>query len=116
MQDIEELRPHCPFYGATMHKLEQFKIYSYCRCGLSSSFECDNSCDGTAFKPLEFMVTKNQAMFSICRCRYSKSLPFCDATHIHLPLEYVKRQEECIENHNVKLCSNCGFANKDGKR
>ena len=53
---------------------------------------------------------KNQRMYSICNCKYTKSPPFCDATHINLPLEYLKAQRNCIKDHkSVILCTTCGF-------
>ena len=109
--DIEDLHPHCPFFGSQTAKLDPLKLYKYCTCGLSDTFECNNKCLGTGFKPIEF-YPKNTVVNTICLCRYSKSLPYCDASHTSIPVEYIKRQQECKLNHKVRLCSNCGFANK----
>lgn len=65
---------------------------------------------GTGIKPLRWTVPKNQVLFQLCACKYTKDPPYCDASHVYLPLEVLKRQREC-ENEHAKmknLCTGCG--------
>ena len=60
-------------------------VYFYCNCGLSSDgIFCDNSHEGTSFRPKRFRVDHKQNI-SICLCKYSKNKPFCDGEHRKLP-------------------------------
>lgn len=81
---------------------------------------------GTDFKPLRWTVPgtladgKPQSLYQICSCKYTKSPPYCDATHTNLPLNVLKAQRECSQqqaNHvkldsngnENKICSSCGW-------
>lgn len=65
---------------------------------------------GTGIKPLRWTVPKNQVLFQLCACKYTKDPPYCDASHVYLPLEALKRQRECENEHAKmkKLCTGCG--------
>ena len=55
----------CPFNM----QLQPGKQYLYCTCGLSNTQPfCDNSHEGTKFKPITF-VGKPQKYTSICGCK-----------------------------------------------
>lgn len=80
---------------------------------------CDGSHKGTPFEPLKWTVPgtkkdgKAQTLYSICACKYTQDPPYCDATHIHLPLQVLDRQDKCTKDHSPqivgKLCASCGF-------
>lgn len=75
---------------------------------------CSGSHKGTGIKPLRWKVSKEQRLFQICACKYTKDPPFCDATHTNLPCQVLQRQEVCprqqdSHNSNSKLCTGCGW-------
>ncbi|TPX37578.1 hypothetical protein SmJEL517_g00665 [Synchytrium microbalum] len=78
---------------------------------------CDGSHVGTGIAPMKWTVPGTvkdggeQAIYSICGCKYTEAPPYCDASHIHLPMKYLKSIRECTEDHIAvaKLCTACGF-------
>ena len=55
--------------------------YDYCTCGLSKDgVFCDQSHQGTSFKPKRFVVYDPQNVY-ICLCRHSNNSPHCDGAH-----------------------------------
>jgi hypothetical protein len=90
--------------------LDPEKTYYYCCCGLSKTFECDQSCASTNFKPLPFKP-KRTKLNTLCMCRYSKAIPYCDGSHINIPVDYITRQRNCTQDHSVLLCESCGHFN-----
>ena len=69
---------------------------------------------GTGIKPVKWIVPKKQTLYQVCACKYTKSPPYCDATHTNLPCEIIERQKNCsqsISSHNDqnKLCTGCGW-------
>ncbi|TPX39749.1 hypothetical protein SeMB42_g06272 [Synchytrium endobioticum] len=79
---------------------------------------------GTGFKPVKWVVPgtvkdgKPQTLYSLCGCKYTTAPPYCNADHIHLPMQYLKQIRECSEDHEkvIKLCtaadtthSSCGY-------
>ena len=57
-------------------------------CGLSNDQPwCDGLCGGTNFKPVSFMVDRQQVVYSICGCKYTENPPWCDARHSALPFQ-----------------------------
>ncbi|KAJ3067805.1 hypothetical protein HDU98_008987 [Podochytrium sp. JEL0797] len=77
---------------------------------------------GTNFKPLRWKPKSEQTIFSICNCKYTSTPPYCDGSHIDLPLKYLKRVKECVKSvgdgtgrhEGVKegtVCEDCGFIN-----
>ena len=95
---------------------------------------------GTGFKPMKWKVPgtmkdgKQQSNYSLCACKYSKCLPYCDAirtkrpwlrwlisnrawpTDTSIPVEYSMRQKNCTESHVITkkhpMCTKCGYAPK----
>lgn len=66
---------------------------------------------GTGISPLKWTVPqKGQSLYQLCACKYTKDPPYCDATHVYLPIEVIKRQKECKSSHDksMKLCTKCG--------
>ena len=117
MKDIEDIaqkpKPHVPIYGPfTVKNLDPSVIYRWCSCGLSKErIWCDDSCEGTDFKPLEWSCKgKVQTLYSLCGCKYTKAPPYCDTEHIYLPLKIKEQIEKCKVDHSkiFKICSNCG--------
>ena len=67
---------------------------------------------GTGIVPLKWTVPdKPQSLYQLCACKYTKSPPYCDATHVYLPLDVLKRQKDCTNDHKnvTKLCTGCGL-------
>ncbi|CAF2939793.1 unnamed protein product, partial [Rotaria sp. Silwood2] len=71
---------------------------------------------GTSFRPLKWTVPeRNQSVYLLCVCKYTKCPPICDATHIGLTSTIQKQIENCPlkqEHSNIgdkKLCQQCGF-------
>lgn len=68
---------------------------------------------GTGMSPLYWIVPKEQSLFQICNCKYTKDPPFCDATHVNLPCEVLERQANCSKKtahvDSCKLCTKCGW-------
>lgn len=68
---------------------------------------------GTGMSPLCWIVPKEQSLFQICNCKYTKDPPFCDATHVNLPCEVLERQANCSKKtahvDSCKLCTKCGW-------
>ncbi|KAI8908798.1 hypothetical protein DFJ77DRAFT_129695 [Powellomyces hirtus] len=97
----------------TLRDLTPGQTKLWCTCGLSASQPwCDNSHRGTEFKPLKWKVPdKQQTLYSICNCKYTRDPPFCDATHTSLPVPYTRGIRDCKEDHAAvtKLCCKCGF-------
>lgn len=95
MQDIEDianLKPCCPaFAPKTIRNLKIGSEYLWCSCGLSKDLAsndwlkawCDESCEGTSFKPLAWICDRNQSLFSICVCKYTKDPVNPDYTNIY---------------------------------
>ncbi len=112
MSDIEDLKPCVPMYGPiTCRNLEEGQKLLYCTCGLSTKQPfCDNQCsnNNTPFRPLEWTVPKTQKIYSLCACKYTKDPPYCDSTHIYLPLQVLENQKNCTKDHS-KICFYCGF-------
>lgn len=78
---LEEVQPCSPKMGP--YKVENPRIhkktYRWCSCGMSNSQPfCDNSHEGTAFKPLKFTVEEKVLEMNLCGCKLSESKPFCD--------------------------------------
>ncbi|KAJ3266825.1 Ragulator complex protein lamtor2 [Chytriomyces hyalinus] len=123
IEDLSEapcLKPCVPSYGpVTMRNMTMGETKLWCTCGLSKKQPwCDNSHKGTRFRPLKWTVggTKkdggSQTLYSICNCKYTMDPPYCDASHIHLPLKYLKAVKECEDApHDTveKICDKCGF-------
>ncbi|KAI9139362.1 hypothetical protein BKA69DRAFT_1117002 [Paraphysoderma sedebokerense] len=113
--DIEDLKPCVPFFGpCNLKNLQPNTTKLWCRCGLSKTQPwCDGKSHiGTGFQPLKWVVPeKNQSMYAICNCKYTKSPPYCDATHTLVPIEIYNRQKNCSNPHDdsVKLCVKCGW-------
>ena len=58
--------------------------YAWCACGLSASQPfCDGSHEGTAFSPVEIVITE-QRRVALCQCKNAVKAPFCDGTHRNL--------------------------------
>ena len=65
-------------------EVEEGKLYSWCRCGLSSLDPlCDGSHKGTDFKSFKFIAEKTGTVW-LCGCKETKNMPFCDGTHTTL--------------------------------
>ncbi|RUS28634.1 hypothetical protein BC938DRAFT_481643 [Jimgerdemannia flammicorona] len=85
---------------------------------------------GTGIQPLRWTVPgtlidgKDQKLYSICGCKYTKSPPlrsdvchyfvsirYCDATHNDIPVAYFSGQAACTVDHSQveKLCTRCGW-------
>lgn len=71
---------------------------------------------GTSFRPLKWTVPeKAQTVYLICACKYTRSPPICDATHIGLTSTIREQIESCSlkqQHSNIqdkKLCEQCGF-------
>ena len=85
--------PHkIPLYAPyTKRDLNQGDTLKWCSCGKSSHDPyCDNSCEDEIltpdntdgkFTPVTFTLKKQQNIYSICGCKYTKSPPFCDGSH-----------------------------------
>eukprot|EP01116_Phalansterium_solitarium_P002696 TRINITY_DN12877_c0_g1_i1.p3 TRINITY_DN12877_c0_g1~~TRINITY_DN12877_c0_g1_i1.p3 ORF type:complete len:109 (-),score=11.83 TRINITY_DN12877_c0_g1_i1:233-559(-) len=86
---LSNVVPKIPLYGAYNRRLEFGKTYKWCRCGRSTTQPfCDEvSHEGTGLRPLEFTVDRQQTMFSLCGCKYTRTPPYCDAFHTKLPFE-----------------------------
>ncbi|CAF0764494.1 unnamed protein product [Didymodactylos carnosus] len=66
----------------------------------------------TKFCPLKWIVPENkQTLYSICACKYTKSPPYCDATHTSLPSVIRDQILSCSKEHlsELKLCDGCGW-------
>ena len=68
-------------------KNQSFKVeleagtYKFCMCGLSSDgVFCDMSHKKTKLKPIKFTLETKKKV-SLCLCKQTKTLPFCDGTH-----------------------------------
>ena len=67
---------------------------------------------GTGFLPLKWVVPERpQTVYQLCACKYTSCAPYCDATHVNLPVDVLKRQRQCQGMHieTVKLCTGCGW-------
>ena len=69
---------------------------------------------GTGIKPLKWTVNKEQTMYLLCACKYTRDPPYCDATHTNLPCQVLDRQEKCAKKSvahkpDNKLCTGCGW-------
>ena len=56
---------------------------------------------------------KEQTVYLICACKYTRRPPICDATHIGLTCPIKQQIEECAaraQHGESKLCERCGFA------
>jgi len=79
-------------------------------------FFVPDSHKGTSFRPLKWTVPdKAQTVYLICACKYTRSPPICDATHIGLTCPIREQIEGCPlkDKHSIiqdqKLCEQCGF-------
>ena len=58
-------------------------------------------------------MNKEQRLYQICACKYTKDPPYCDASHTSLPGEVLKRHENCSNKSehksDCKLCTGCGW-------
>ncbi|TPX42375.1 hypothetical protein SeLEV6574_g05643 [Synchytrium endobioticum] len=126
MDDVEDivtaakpLKPCVALYGPyNVRDLQVGQVKWWCQCGLSKKQPwCDNSHTGTGFKPVKWVVPgtvkdgKPQTLYSLCGCKYTTAPPYCNADHIHLPMQYLKQIRECSEDHEkvIKLCTVCGY-------
>ncbi|CAF4164144.1 unnamed protein product [Rotaria sp. Silwood2] len=83
---------------------------------IRKDIEKSGSHKGTSFRPLKWTVPeRNQSVYLLCVCKYTKCPPICDATHIGLTSTIQKQIENCPlkqEHSNIgdkKLCQQCGF-------
>jgi len=71
-------------------KVEAGKTYSWCTCGLSETYTmCDSAhkmVEGMPFRSLKITFEKEQEVL-FCNCKQTKNPPFCDNSHLQLPLE-----------------------------
>lgn len=61
---------------------------------------------------MKWTVPKQQSLWQICACKYTKCPPYCDATHTNLPGEVLERRQTCPKNPHTaatKLCTGCGW-------
>lgn len=97
------------------HQSAWFKFIESVECFINNRVDiCSGSHKGTGIKPLRWKVSKEQRLFQICACKYTKDPPFCDATHTNLPCQVLQRQEVCprqqdSHHSNSKLCTGCGW-------
>lgn len=62
-------------------ELTEGRIYSWCRCGLSSRQPfCDGSHKGSDIEPLVFTAERTEAV-NLCGCKQTCDEPFCDGSH-----------------------------------
>lgn len=55
------------------------KMYRWCRCGLSLNQPfCDESHQGSKFKPVKFTIEQNVKEVNLCGCKLTTKQPFCD--------------------------------------
>ena len=55
------------------------KKLRWCSCGMSlRQPDCDSSCRGTAFQPIEFELMEPVFDVIYCGCKFSTLAPFCD--------------------------------------
>lgn len=69
---------------------------------------------GTGFRSFKWTVPeKRQTIYSICGCKHTKNPPFCDGTHVNLPMELEAKQASCAKKDEhpecCKMCTNCGW-------
>jgi CDGSH-type Zn-finger protein len=58
-------------------RVEEGKLYRWCRCGLSATQPwCDDSHQGTGLEPIEFVAPISEVFF-MCGCKGSDNPPFC---------------------------------------
>eukprot|EP01132_Coremiostelium_polycephalum_P001251 gene1251-1578_t len=78
-----------PFYGPYTFRdqIKRDETYYYCTCGKTTGQQpfCDKiTCVGTEFRPIPFTPGRQQSLFLMCGCRYTKNPPYCDASHTGL--------------------------------
>jgi CDGSH-type Zn-finger protein len=67
-----------------MVDLEPGVEYLWCACGRSKSQPfCDNSHDGTAFRPKMIEVVEAMRLY-LCGCKRTTDAPYCDGSHVAL--------------------------------
>jgi CDGSH-type Zn-finger protein len=69
--------------------LEAGKTYHWCKCGKAEGVLVDPETHvcGT-FPPVAFTVEEGGYRRPLCGCRYSKTKPFCDGSHLNLKYDW----------------------------
>lgn len=71
----------------------------WCSCGKSVTQPyCDDSCVGSAFRPVEFQIPEKSGIMSICGCKYTSKPPYCDGSHATMPFEPLHAPCNCDQN------------------
>jgi len=91
--------PHIPIYGTYNMQgiLKVGEEYVWCACGYSKEQPwCDKTCETDKpdlvdengvrkFRGYPFKVNKEQTIYTICGCKYTRTPPICDGTHGPMP-------------------------------
>ncbi|MEX0645587.1 MAG: CDGSH iron-sulfur domain-containing protein, partial [Parvularculaceae bacterium] len=91
----------------------------WCACGRSNSQPfCDGSHAGTPFRPLRYVVARNEEEGLFCACKRTRTPPFCDGSHnrlrnLHLPA--ANDEISASADIPVTVRDDTGLARLDGK-
>jgi len=96
--DCKDL-PRIAAYKPQYMELEKGKVYLWCSCGLSKNQPfCDQSHQGTDFKPVRYMARDNGEEVLFCNCKHTTDRPFCDGAHNNLKDVYDEDDPDSPEN------------------
>ena len=109
--------PFIAAYKPTYMELEKGKSYLWCSCGLSKEQPfCDQSHQGTQFKPVRYIAQYDGEEVLFCACKHSADQPFCDGAHNNLKDVYDLDDPQSPANLAIPLIEPGpdGFAMLDG--
>ncbi len=109
--------PRIAAYKPVYMELEKDKSYLWCSCGLSKKQPfCDQSHQGTRFKPVRYVAREDGEEVLFCACKHSADQPFCDGAHNNLKDVYDVDDPQSSENLAIPAIGPDpdGFAMLDG--
>jgi CDGSH-type Zn-finger protein/quercetin dioxygenase-like cupin family protein len=117
MHDKTPDMPRIAAYKPHYCELEAGKSYLWCSCGLSRNQPfCDQSHQGTGFKPVRYIAASDGEEVLFCNCKHSGDKPFCDGAHNNLRDTYDEDDPHSEHNRGIRAisCDESGRAVLDG--